>query len=453
MENTKKSWPIGFWFTSFTFSLERCAYYTAKWGLAIFIVAEAMNGGLGLDKTVGASMNSNLVALTYFTPLFGGWIADRILPPRLLVPLGEILMGIGWLFCWKANGLGMIWIAILLVAIGTGFFKGNVSGIAGRLFPLADQDMLDSVFNVQYMFVNIGSFVGTSFLTIIGKTYGYRLMFLICAILLFADCLWWMVGMRFFGDAGKKPFLVDNRNEKDKNAEKVSAEPLTHIEKNRVVAILVVTLFSGIFWLFWYLVYMPVYYEFGPVSEGGQGWANWKFGSFEAPTAWFDSANALLCIILCPIFSGIWAKMKQRPKGDWGMFTKTGVGIMILGLCLVCMVVAAMMCKEGAGQPVGIWIIALAAVAMTVGEVIFSPLGNAFINQYAPKKLLGTLLGVWPFIIFFSGKAYGPLYGWMTKFSFVKAYGICAALIIAIGAFMLFFSKRFDAAIGAEHNN
>jgi dipeptide/tripeptide permease len=302
------------------------------------------------------------------------------------------------------------------------------------------------------MFVNIGSFCGTTFLSILGKTYGYRLMFFICAVILFVDCLWWLVGMRFFGDAGKKPFLVDNRSEKDRNAEKVQAEPLTHLEKNRVAAIVVVTIFSGIFWLFWYLVYMPVYYEFGPVSEGGQGWANWMIGSFEMPTAWFDSANGLFCIILCPIFAGIWAKMKQRPKGDWGMFTKTAVGIMILGLCLVCMVVAAMMCKEGSGNPVGIWIIVLAAFAMTVGEVIFSPLGNSFINQYAPKKLLGTMLGVWPLIIFFSGKAYGPLYGWMTQFSFVKAYGITAAIIIGIGVIMLLFTKKFDEAIGAEHN-
>ncbi len=65
------------------------------------------------------------------------------------------------------------------------------------------------------------------------------------------------------------------------------------------------------------------------------------FGSFEMPTAWFDSMNGLLCIILCPIFAGIWAKMRQRPQGDWGMFTKTAIGIIILGLCTGSMVLAA----------------------------------------------------------------------------------------------------------------
>ena len=49
------------------------------------------------------------------------------------------MMGLGYLCAWKANGVGMLWAMIILVSIGTGFFKGNVSGINGRLFPLADQ--------------------------------------------------------------------------------------------------------------------------------------------------------------------------------------------------------------------------------------------------------------------------------------------------------------------------
>ena len=63
MENTKKKLPFGFYVCCLTFSFERLAYYAAKWGLSIFIVATAAHGGLGLDKSVGAAMSSNLVAL------------------------------------------------------------------------------------------------------------------------------------------------------------------------------------------------------------------------------------------------------------------------------------------------------------------------------------------------------------------------------------------------------
>ena len=452
METTKKKWPFGFYVCSLSFTFERLAYYAAKWALAIFIAADVANGGLGLDKSVGAAMSSNLVAFTYITPIIGGYIADRWISPRILVPVGEILMGLSYLIAWKANGVGMLWAMIILLSIGTGCFKGNVSGINGRLFPLADADTLDSVFSIQYSFVNIGSFCGTTFLSLLAKSaLGYRGLLLVCGIFLFIDCAWWLFGMRFFGEAGKKPFLVDNRTENVEKADKEKDNaPLTKLEKNRVIAILICTLFSGIFWLIWYMVYMPVYYEFGPISEAGSGWANWNIGSFTMPTAWFDSMNALLCIVLCPVFAGIWAKMKQRPQGDWGMFTKTAVGILFLGLCTACMVLAAFLSGEGTKEPVGIWIIILTALFMTVGEVIFSPLGNSFISKYAPKKLLGTLLGVWPFIIFFAGKGYGPLYNFLSKFSFVKAYGVVTILIIACGLIMLAFTKKFDELVDGK---
>ena len=451
MENTKKKFPFGFYVCCLSFTFERLAYYAAKWGLSIFIVVAAAKGGLGLDKSIGAAMSSQLVAFTYITPVIGGYIADRWISPRILVPIGEILMGLGYLCAWQANGRVMLYAMIILVAIGTGFFKGNVSGINGRLFPTSDQDELDTAFSLQYSFVNIGSFCGTTFLSLIGTNVGYRQMFLVCGIFLFIDCAWWLFGMRFFGDAGKKPFLVDNRTENvDKADKEKDNAPLTKLERNRVIAILIVTLFSGIFWLIWYMVYMPVYYEFGPVAQGGQGWANWNIGSFEMPTAWFDSMNGLLCIILCPVFAGIWAKMRQRPQGDWGMFTKTAIGIIILGLCTASMVLAAVISGQGTKNPVGIWVIVLTAVCMSVGEVIFSPLGNAFISKYSPKKLLGTMLGVWPLIIFFSGLAYGPLYNWLENFDFVKAYGIVTLIIVGCGVVMLLFTKKFDRLVEGD---
>ena len=200
------------------------------------------------------------------------------------------------------------------------------------------------------------------------------------------------------------------------------------------------------------MAYLPVYYKFGPIDQGGLAWANWNIGSFQMPKAWFDSANGLFCNILCPVFAVVWKKMAERPQGDWGMFTKTAIGLLFLGVCVAVMVLGAIMAGEGSKDPVGIWVVLLVAVFMTVGEVIFSPLGNAFISKYAPKKLLGTLLGVWPLVIFFSGLAYGPLYNWLDQFSFVKAYGAVGIVIAVCGILMLVFTKKFDAMVADEEN-
>lgn len=449
METTSKKLPFGFYVCALSFTFERLAYYTAKYGMAIFPVIAVAKGGLGLSTAEGALLSSWFVAFTYITPIIGGIIADRWVSPRLLVPLGEILMGLGYLAAWQAHSKGGLLLCILLVSVGTGFFKGNVSGINGRQFT--DEQILNKAFSLQYSFVNIGSFIGTTFLVLIAASHGYRAMFFVCGIFLFIDTAWWIFGMRFLlNDAGKKPFLHDNTAAKVDTPDTSEKEPLTKLEKNRVVAIIIVTIFSGIFWLIWYMVFMPVYYEFGPVAQGGKGWANWNIGNWTMPTAWFDSANGLFCIILCPIFAAIWGKMAKRAQGDWSMWKKTAIGILLLGLCVVAMVFAAIMAKEGQGKPAGIWIIVLTSLLMTVGEVVFSPLGNAFISEYSPKQLLGTLLGVWPVAIFFAGLGYGPLYNFLGKFSFVKAYGAVAILIIACGVIMLAVDKRFMKLVTEE---
>lgn len=451
MEKSKFKWPFGFYVCSLSFSFERCAYYTAKWLMVYFVVTEVAKGGLGLTKSDGALMSSFIVAFTYITPLIGGFIADRWVSPRLLVPLGEILMGLGYLCAWQADSKSMLYAMIALVSIGTGFFKGVLSGINGRQFPKADEDMLNSVFSVQYSFVNLGSFIGTTFLSLLAMNASPRLTFLVCGLLMFFNAAWWIFGQKFIAnDAGKVPFLVDNRVEKvDTKAKEKDTTPLTTMEKKRVAAILLCTLFSGVFWLIWYMVYLPIYFEFAPVEQGGLGWANWNIGNFQIPGAWFDSVNALVCIILGPVLAVVWAKMAARPKGDMSMFKKTAFGIILLGLAIVAMVVAGLLSGEGE-RTVGVWIIVVVALLISTGEMLFSPLGNSFINKFAPKKLLGTLLGVWPLIVFFAGLLYGPLYNWLGNFRFLYAYSGVAAVVLLCGIVLWVMSAQLDKLVVAD---
>lgn len=441
-ETSNRKYPFGFYVCAMSFTFERFSYYVAKWLLAIFVAAETAKGGLGLTSAEGAVFNSYIVAFTYITPVIGGYIADRWVSPRLLVPIGEVIMGLGYLCAWQAYGKGMVWAMIILVSIGTGFFKGNVSGINGRLFD--DPDVLDSAFSIQYSFVNIGSFLGTTIMGVYAIKIGYRQTFLICGILLFVDMIWWLALGKFLGDAGKKPFLVDNREAKHDQAKDAAAsQPLTKLEKKRVAAILLVTIFSIIFWMVWYLVYLPIYYEFGPVEQSGLGWANWNLGSFQIPTSWFDSINALCCIVLGPVLAAVWSKLAKRPQGDMSMFKKTALGILFLGACVVVMVLAGAVSGKGANPVSFIWIIAV-GVLMSVGEMVFSPLGNSFISKFSPKKLLGTLLGVWPLAIFFVGLVYGHLYNFLKKFDFMIAYGVVAAIVIVCGIVLWIMSKNLD---------
>lgn len=445
----KNKKPFGFYVCALGFTFERCAFYTAKYLLTIWIATTAAAGGLGMTSAQGVSMSAFFVAATYITPTFGGYIADYWLSPRLCVAAGMIMMGAGYLVAWQAHSLPMVWVMIILVALGTGLFKGNLSGVNALLF--SDEKELNEAFSVQYSFVNIGSFIGTTFLVLLLKGFGFNFLFMICGILLLIDALWFLGNSRSLGEAGKKPFKVDQRQyETAATKDDAANTKLTSGDKKRILAIILVTLFSVVFWTVWYLAYMPAYFYFG--YGDGAGFierANWVVGSFKIPTSYFDSMNALTCIVLGPVLGRLWTKLAARPKGDMSMFKKTALGMMLVGISYVVMVIADMI---GNGHTGILWL-ALVSLLMSVGEMVFSPLGNSFIAKLAPAKMMGLLLGVWTIAVFFSQMIYPVIYAILETADpakFQMGYGILAAVVIVLGLILWFFSKSLDKLETAE---
>lgn len=445
--NEKK--PFGFYVCSLGFTFERAAFYTVKYMLAIWIATSVGKGGLGLTDVKAASMAAAFLAMTYITPVVGGYVADYWLSPRLCISVGMTLMGIGYLFAWKAHSLAMVWIMIILVAIGTGLFKGNLSGVNGLLFD--DEKELNEAFSIQYSFTNVGSFIGTTFIVLLIASWGFNFVFLVCAVLMFVDAIWFTCNLRSLGDAGKKPFKVDQRKfttaatKKNSDGESAGKEPLTSGDKKRIAAIILVTIFSVVFWMVWYMAYMPVYYYFG-YGDGANFLhrANWMIGSFQVPTSYFDSVNSIVCIALGPIFGRLWTKLSERPQGDMSMFKKTALGIIFIGIAYVIMVFADMF---GHGHTSLIWI-AMISILMSIGEMVFSPMGNSFITKLAPAKVMGLLLGFWPIAVFFATLIYPRVYAILKTSNparFQMGYGILAAIVILLGLILWFSSKKLDA--------
>lgn len=440
----KQRKPFGFYVCSVAFSFERISFYAVKYMLAIWIATSAGKGGLGLSDVKAVSMAAFFIAFTYIAPVFGGYIADYWLSPRLCVSSGMILIALGYLVAWKADSIGMIWLMIILVSIGTGLFKGNLSGINGLLF--SDEKELNEAFSVQYSFVNVGSFIGTTFLVLLIPPFGFNFVFLICSICLFIDAAWFIGNSRSLGAAGRKPFKVDQRKFKsDEKKQEAANQPLTTADKKRILAIILVTMFSVVFWMVWYLAYMPTYYYFG-WGDGASflNRANWMIGGFHVPTSYFDSLNALTCIVLGSILGKLWTKMANRPKGDMSMFKKTALGMIFVGLSYVVMVLGD---KLGNGHASILWIV-IVSILMSVGEMVFSPLGNSFITKLAPAKLMGVLLGFWPIAVFFATLIYPKVYTLLktdVPSQFQMGYGILAVIVIGLGLILYFSSKYLDA--------
>ena len=450
MENTVKSKkrPLAFYLCSSTFSFERAAYSGSKGILLLFIAASVATGGLGLTSDQAALAVANLVAFTYLAPIFGGMICDRWIGARYAIPAGMLIMGAGYFIGANATDITGINIMIALVALGTGLFKGNLSALTGTLF--ADQDQLDSAFSTQYSFINTGSFFGTTFFGFAymylfnkGKVLGFTACFKFSAVIMIVGAIIFVLGWKFLGEHGKKPFLAGQ--EKNDNAENDTKSPLTIIEKKRIMAIVLVSTFSVIFWLFWYVTYLAVY-------DYGGAFVDMSIGNFEVPLLWFDSENALLCILLGPILGSLWYKLSQRPQGDLSLFKKTGIGLAFLGVAFLMLVGAEF--TRGIGAPetakasIG-WIIAF-GFFLSLGEMCFSPLGNSFVSKYAPKKYLAVLMGVWTFATFIAGKTHGAIYNFTKQFDMIIVYTVIPVILFVCAVSLFALDKKLSTLVADD---
>lgn len=431
----------GFYLASATLAVERFAFYAVKWLMTIMVAAAVAKGGLGMGKADAAKVSANLVAMTYITPLFGSILSDRFIGARYLIPVGMAIMGAGYFLGYKADSIAMINAMILVVSLGNGLFKSQIHAVTGRLFK--DQKLLDKAFSTQYAIANIGSFLGTAIIGVLVMGRGYAFGFLVCALALFASALVFVLGGKFLGDTGKKPFKDEEKKEKEE--EKIKRD-LTPVERKRVGAIVLVSFFSILFRVFWHLAYLPVYFHWAGENPA----ANWMVGSFTVPSSWFDALNSLCCIIMGPLLGMYWAKRARSEKGDFNMFQKTAFGLLLLGMAYGIFAVADV--ARGESQAGLLWIVAF-GIILSLGEMVFAPLGNAFISKYAPAHLLSTLMSVWVFAIFISAKTYGYLYEFTLQFPFAKTYFIIAAIIAAGGILLLAFSPKLNRLVEADNQS
>lgn len=184
------------------------------------------------------------------------------------------------------------------------------------------------------------------------------------------------------GEEGKK--------EKKEQGKGAKAEKLTKKERKRVWAIILVSALSVIFWLFYYqqdlalTIYMTKYVRM-------------SIGSFEIAPSWITTTlNGLLCVALGGVMAAIWKKLASRPQGDLNMFQKVGLGFLFIGLAFGIMVLEEMFRGIGASESVKVSVLypTMFVVVLTIGEMCFSPLRNAFVSKYAPRKYLSLLMGV-----------------------------------------------------------
>src|SRR5437016_8008733 len=170
--------PVGLSTLFFTEMWERFSYYGIRPLLVLFMTAALAQGGFGFERTTASSIVGIYAACVYLASLPGGWIADRLLGLRraiwyggILIALGHLSIAMSIIFAHSAFFIGLI-----LIVLGTGLLKPNISAIVGDLYPEGGSRR-DAGFSFFYMGINLGSLVAPLVTGYLGERVGWHLGF------------------------------------------------------------------------------------------------------------------------------------------------------------------------------------------------------------------------------------------------------------------------------------
>jgi len=182
--------PKGLYVLFFTEMWERFSYY----GMRAILILYMTNYFLW-NQEDASRVYKWYTALVYFTPLLGGYLADRFLGNRRAVIIGAVLMAIGhFLMAFEAYAVFVS--ALIFLIIGNGFFKPNMSTQVGRLYP-ANDPRRDGAYTIFYMGINLGAFLSPLVCGTLGEKLGYHWGFSAAGVGMVAGLLIYLAGQRW----------------------------------------------------------------------------------------------------------------------------------------------------------------------------------------------------------------------------------------------------------------
>jgi len=446
----KKGHPKGLYLLFLTEMWERFSYYGMRGILMLYLTKSYLEGGLGIDAKTASLIYGYFAGFVYFTPLIGGWLADRYLGQRHSITIGGIIMMFGQLALFSLNTHIGLYVGLFLLIIGNGFFKPNISTLVGGLYSDGDPKR-DSAFSIFYMGINLGALIAPIIIGILtddifstkdaaGKiiSYGYKYGFLAAAAGMFLGQISYnMLAKKYLGDLGLKPQGKIDKNDM-KNETNTNA-PLTKNEKQRVTVIFIYFFFAIFF--------------FAGFEQAGSSLTLYtdKFidrnvnlpsiGGYVIPTSLFQSINPFFIVLLAPIFSYFWnTKLGQKLTTP----LKMGLGMVILGVGFFFMLGAV--AERGGDIPdvtikASIWWVILTYLVHTIGELCLSPVGLSVVTKLAPPKLASLLMGVWLMASFFANILGGYLAFIIQTLGAGKIFLYISIFVIICGILMIALNK------------
>jgi proton-dependent oligopeptide transporter, POT family len=383
--------PRGLSTLFFTEMWERFSYYGMRALLLLFMVAPIAGGGLGFTTRRAATIYGLYTMAVYASAIPGGWFADRVIGHYRSVLCGGILITLGH-FSMAIPTLTTFFLGLLLIVLGTGMLKPNVSTMVGFLYK-PDDARRDAGFSLFYMGINIGAMSAPLVCGFLGQKLNWHYGFAAAGVGMLIGLTQYILGRKH---------LPESTSTRERAVDDAAIEPLTAADWKRIGAICVLFLFALIFW--------SVFEQAGSTltlfadHHTRLSILGWTF-----PSSWFQSEQPLFVIALAPVFAWLWVRLgKYEPSSA----TKFTLGLTLTAIGFLIIIPAARLAETQHTRVSPIWLTLLYFVH-TLGELCLSPVGLSLVTKISPKKVVGLMMGFW-----FLATSLGNFFaGWIASFA------------------------------------
>jgi POT family proton-dependent oligopeptide transporter len=198
--------PSGLPFLFLTEMWERFGYYLMIGIFQLYLTDPTATGGMAMDRREAADIYGTFIAFVFLTPFLGGLLADRVLGYTRSIFIGGALMGLGYIGL-ALPGMTSFYVSLLLIIVGNGFFKPNISTLLGNLYnDERYKTQKDSGYNIFYMGINLGAAICNLFAAFMRNKYGWGEAFMTAGAGMFIGLIVFAIGLRHYRHADvRKP--------------------------------------------------------------------------------------------------------------------------------------------------------------------------------------------------------------------------------------------------------
>jgi POT family proton-dependent oligopeptide transporter len=404
--------PRGLAYLAFMEAFERFSFYGMQALLVLYLTSQLLHVGhvehvagfaafrAGLQHVFGPmspqAVSSEIFGLyagfCSFTPVFGGMIGDLLLGQKRAVLLGGTMMAAGhFLMAFEAPFL----LALVLLILGCGLLKGNISAQVGNLYRGADRRRTDA-FQLFYMAANVGVFTAPLICGTLGEVVGWHWGFGAAGVGMLISLGIYIAGYRQLPADTLQPRSSRKRGQRRAEQAKLTAQDVPTLAAMAVLLVVV-----ALFWI-----------ANGDVLNAYMIWARThldrQIGPLTLPVTWLQSASAIVGICMAPVLIGLWsgqAKRGREPSALGKMAIGCGLAVAAYGLLALGAAVS------GAAQVPLVWALGFHLIVQTAYLFVY-PIGMALFSRAAPPAINSLMIGIY-FLSVFAGSL---LVGWVGQF-------------------------------------